>query len=316
MRVHIPNSAFIGNIDPFLVAFNPVDRDVLEITTNDRWMSVHPVVLCMIAALGDCAKHVEIDEVTATSKHYLTRMGLYDFLRLPSPDSIVEHESSGRFIPLRRIKDSSALSAILEDIIPLLHLPPEEARPIRYIVSELVRNVLEHANSDGGAIVCAQYYAKSNTIRLGIVDTGIGIKQSIEFAHQADSDIDAIKLALMPGITGTTRRDGGTDYNAGAGLFFIKSIASINKNPFMIYSGSGMYKLLKSKTSGRLRADANLDNHSEKDSLPYWQGTVVGIDISLEPTELFTSLLNLIGKTYTQAVRERREERYKKAKFI
>ena len=316
MKIHIPNSAFIGNIDPFISTFNPADREVLEITTNDRWMSMHPVVLCMVAALGDCVKHVVIDEVTATSKHYLTRMRLYDFLRLPSPDSIVEHDASGRFIPLTRVQDSNELAAVLKDITPLLHLPPEDARPIRYIVSELVRNVLEHANSSGGAIVCAQYYSKSNTIRLGIVDTGIGIKRSIEFAHRVGNDLDAIKLALMPGITGTTRREGGTDYNAGAGLFFIKSIASVNKNPFMIYSGNGMYKLLKNKTPSRLRADANLDNHSERDDLPYWHGTAVGIDISLEPTEPFTTLLSLIGKTYTQAVRERRKERYKKARFI
>jgi anti-sigma regulatory factor (Ser/Thr protein kinase) len=270
----------------------------------------------MVAALGDCAEQVTIDAVTATSKHYLTRMHLYDFLGLPSPDSIIEHEASGRFMPLTRIQTSNELSTALEEIVPLLHLPPEQARSMRYIVSELVRNVLEHANTQYGAIICAQYYAKSNTIRLGIVDTGIGIKQSIDFAHRSNSDIDAIKLALMPGITGTTRRDGGTDYNAGAGLFFIKSIASINQNPFLIYSGKGMYKLLKSKTPGRLRANANLDNHSEKDSLPYWQGTVVGIDISLESTEAFTTLLDLIGKTYAQAVRERRKERYKKARFI
>ena len=35
------------------------------------------------------------------------------------------------------------------------------------------------------------------------------------------TDIDAIKLALTPGISGTTRQEGGTDDNAGAGLFFI-----------------------------------------------------------------------------------------------
>ena len=35
------------------------------------------------------------------------------------------------------------------------------------------------------------------------------------------SDIDAIRLALRPGITGTTTRLRGSEQNAGAGLFFI-----------------------------------------------------------------------------------------------
>ena len=50
---------------------------------------------------------------------------------------------------------------------------------------------------------------------------GVGIKTTIATVHRVISDSDAIRLALTPGITGTTRRIGGTDYNAGAGLFLL-----------------------------------------------------------------------------------------------
>ena len=53
-------------------------------------------------------------------------------------------------------------------------------------------------------------------------------------SHFITSDKEAIQLALMPGITGTTRREGGTGINAGAGLFFIKSIAKINRDFFVV----------------------------------------------------------------------------------
>ena len=82
----------------------------------------------------------------------------------------------------------------------------------------------------------------------------------------------------MPGVTGTTRREGGTEQNAGAGLFFIKSIASINRNFFMIYSGDALYKLLMRKPVKHgiaLHADPFEDRHSVKTALPYWRGTVV-----------------------------------------
>jgi len=106
-------------------------------------------------------------------------------------------------------------------MIPLLHLKPEQAKPIRYIISELARNVFEHSQSKTGVIFCAQYYKKSNTIRLGIVDRGVGIRETIGSIYPAKDDLSAIQLALTPGITGTTRRIGGTEQNAGAGLFFV-----------------------------------------------------------------------------------------------
>jgi len=315
MKIHVPNSAFIYNIDSFLAGFDPSDPSILEVSTNDQWISMHPLVLCMIAALALKTDNATIDEVKARSGHYITRMGLYPFLGLPSPHEIEEHDPSGRFIPLTQIESSGELTDFLNDMVPLLHLPPAQSRTIRYIMSELIRNVLEHAQAGNGAIVAAQYYSKSNTIRIGIVDTGIGIKQSMAFAHATASDLEAIKMSLIPGMTGTTVREGGTDYNAGAGLFFVKSIATINEDPFLIYSGNSMYKLLKSKKK-KLNWNPEDDSHSEREDLPRWEGTVVGLDINLDSTEAFADLLTLIQSTYSEAVRVRRKDRFRKANFI
>ncbi|MCR4278176.1 MAG: hypothetical protein NUV85_04175 [Candidatus Berkelbacteria bacterium] len=323
MKIHIPNSAYIGNIDFFLANFDASQPDCLEVTANEKWISVHPVALSMIAALSLSVPQSKItcEPITAKSAHYLDRMGLYKFLSLKSGSGVVQHEPSGRFVPLTQIKNSDELTKFLTDIIPLLHLSetPKHAESIRYIISELVRNVLEHSNSKYGAIVSAQYFKKTNTIRIGIADTGVGIKSTISRSYRANDDLAAIMLALTPGITGTTNREGGTEQNAGAGLFFIKSIASINRNFFMIYSGNALYKLLMRRRDDRsltLKADPVKDRHSSKDDLPYWQGTVVGIDISLDATSEFTSLLDLIRNTFRKAVQDRRKARYKRARFI
>lgn len=320
MKIHLPNSAFLGNIDPFIKSFDPKNADKLEITANEKWIWIHPVILSMVASLAQRIDpaHISCKRITARSGHYLERMGLFKFLRIASGIDISEHDPSGRFIPLTQIKNSRQLTGFITDMIPLLHLEAKQAESIRYIVSELVRNVLEHARTEYGAFVCAQFFQKSNTIRIGIADTGIGIKKSMDQSHRTSDDLDAIELALTPGVTGTTRREGGTELNAGAGLFFIKSIAYTNRDFFVIYSGSGMYKLLKRNESRKLLLHANphLDRHSEHKDLPLWQGTVVGIDISLDSTSEFAVLLDLIRETYTKAVRERRKERYKTARFI
>ena len=144
MEIHLPNSAFLGNIDPFIQGFNPTNPDKLVITANEKWISIHPVVLSMIAALGIKIQphNIECKELKATSKHYLERMGLFKFLGIESGISIQEHESSGRFVPLTQIKDSTKLTQFITEMTPLLHLEPKHALPIRYIVSELVLNVL------------------------------------------------------------------------------------------------------------------------------------------------------------------------------
>ncbi len=320
MKIHIPNSAFLGNIDPFLRTFDTLNPKVLEITANKQWISIHPIVLSMVAALGLSLKpeNIKCEHMEARSKHYLKRMGLFDLLKIDSGIKITEHEPAGRFIPLKQITNSENLTGFITEVIPLLHLEPNQVEPIRYMLSELMRNVFEHAQSPVGAILCAQYYKKSNTIRIGIVDRGVGIMKTISASHRTQSDIEAIKLALTPGITGTTRRIGGTDYNAGAGLFFIKSIATVNKDFFVIYSGKAMYKLLKAdnKKQIRLRSDPSRDKHSEGSNFPNWQGTVVGVDIKLDNREEFSTLLGLINQTYSKSIRERRKEYYKKAKFI
>ena len=300
MKIHLPNSVWLGNIDPFLRAFDVANKDVLEISSHKKWVSVHPVVLSMVCAIGlkmkSEGKQIKFYKPTATSKHYFERMGLFKLLGLDSEIKITEHEPAGRFITIQIIRDSAQLDKFVTEMIPLLHFEPKKVEPIRYIIFELVRNVFEHANSNEGAIVCAQYYKKSNTIRIGVADNGIGIKKSISQSYNPKTDIESISLALTPGITGTTTKIGGTESNAGAGLFFIKSLAKVDRDFFMIYSGKAMYKLLKTPKNKdvKLIADPLKEHASYDDNYPYWQGTVVGIDLCLDEHADFDALLDLI----------------------
>lgn len=318
MRIYIPNSAFLGNINHFLAGFDPSEEGKLEITANEKWIFVHPAILSMIAAIGEPIdpRNITCVPLVARSGHYLERMGLFRFLGIDSGMEIEEHESAGRFVPLSKIETSDNLTRFLTEMIPLLHLEPQHVEAIQYIISELVRNVLEHAQTTGGAIICAQYFKKSNTIRIGIADAGIGLKSSIGRSYSVSDDLDAIKLALWPGVTGTTNKPGGSEQNAGAGLFFIKSIAYVNSDPFMIYSGSSMYKLLKRPATKKpiLAANPFSDRHSKEINLPHWKGVVVGIDMSLDKTQGFTSLLSIIRDFYSRTIKERKKEHYRKIK--
>ena len=130
--------------------------------------------------------------------------------------------------------------------------------------------------------------------------------KSLSFNRHVDNDYDAIITALTPGITGTTSKEGGSAQNAGAGLFFVKSIAVWLQSHFIIYSGTGMYKLLKRKNQRiKLFSQADDDHSSGGNNFPYWQGTAVGIDIPLGKMQNFDVVLTKIREAYSNAIYER-----------
>ena len=107
-------------------------------------------------------------------------------------------------------------------------------------------------------------------------------------------------------------------YSSPSILIFIKSIAKIYTQFFDLYSGNGFYKLLKEAQNKKIKLYANPfeDRHNKREDLPFWSGTAVGVDISVEPSEKFTELLGLIKDVYRLEKKARIKERYKQARFI
>lgn len=321
MKIYFTNNSTLQNFDNFLSKVDFSDESRLEIFTDKRWINTNPAGLVLAAALASVVgrDNATIDDNSAVSGSYLDAMGLYEYVSTESPFKINKKESAGRYIPITNIKNEADQTRVLTDIIPLLHLGREESLAIRYALYELVRNVLEHSMSKAGAFVAAQYNRRNNKISIGICDTGIGIKASLNQHHNPANDLDALRLALMPGVSGTTSRPDGTEQNAGAGLFIVKSLARITRSYFLIYSGDSSYKLLKYDKrvqNPRINADPFDDRYSYRDNLPNFNGTLIGVDITLGENKNFADLLETIKKTYSLAVRERKQRQYKRFKFI
>ncbi len=52
MKIYIPYSTWLGNIEGMLRNIDISDPSKLEITFDRKWVSIHPVVVAMISALG------------------------------------------------------------------------------------------------------------------------------------------------------------------------------------------------------------------------------------------------------------------------
>jgi hypothetical protein len=324
VQIHFPNSAHLRNLQGFLRKCDFSSPTRLVLSTHPKWVSVHPVALAMTAAAGLAVRReggsveLAIPNPKMDSIRYLTRMKLFEALGLEAPTSIQEHEAAGRFIPITQIETPQQLSNFLVDMVPLLHATRDEVEPIQYVISELVRNVLEHSASPIGAVLCAQYYATSKRLALGVADRGIGIRSSLEWNYPVHTDMAAIMLALRPGVTGTTKNLYGTDYNAGAGLFFTKSIACASRNFFALYSGQGLFKLLGTPKKAKeivIRGNPEDDYHLALEDLPPWPGTVAGIDVSVQAGQTFAQLLDAIRQVYRIDKQAERRKGFKKPRF-
>lgn len=320
MKIHYTNQGTLQNFRNFAETLDFSDPNKLVVTMDKDWVNVNPAQLALTAALAIKVgkENARIEGEVPKSARYIDRMGLTKFFGThPKLDRYEHREPAGRFVPILVIKNGRDQSKFITDIIPLYHLNEKNSKILSYIIGELVRNVLEHSYSENGAIVAAQYYKESNRISFAICDTGIGLWKSLQLWHPR-TDKEAIKLALTPGVSGTTLKMGGTSENAGAGLFFIKSIAKISRGYFVVMSGDSSYTLLKTRPDVKNKLNSNPfdDHYAFSDKISRFGGTLVAVDLKLDDTPEFQQLLNEIGDIYDVAVKEQRKKTVRKPNFM
>jgi anti-sigma regulatory factor (Ser/Thr protein kinase) len=306
-------------MERFLRLLQVDGRDGLTLELRAGLFSLHPLALAMIAAVGAAAAEngggVTITNTTANSStRYLKRMNLFSEIGVDPKISVTEHEAAGRFIPLRRIRNNNELNDFIKDFVPLLHMEKNDADAVKYVLFELIRNVLEHAGSKQGAFVAAQVSIKNRRLLVGVADAGIGIRKSIGRSHNAPTHRDAIALALRPGVTGVSPLFGGDETNGGAGLFFLKSMATLARHHMVVISGNTMLKLLTQK----YREVPVINADVERDRVRWFElpnaefpGTAVGIDLQIDNPVGFDDLLRKIREVYHIDVKKRKSARFK-----
>ena len=126
---------------------------------------------------------------------------------------------------------------------------------LKYSFCEIIRNIVEHSNS-GFINYCAQYWPSQNIVEVSILDTGIGIRQSLSgnpFLKNINSDKEALHKSLLPGISGKMYKGKKVQphnhwQNAGFGLYMTSRLCR-NSGSFFICSGdAGILLIGKTKT--------------------------------------------------------------------
>lgn len=153
---------------------------------------------------------------------------------------------------------------------------------LTFAIREIIRNVIEHSNS---SILeyCAQYWPRSHTVEVAILDTGDGIKSGLSSNPylSINNERDAIHYALLPGISGKMykgikKRKNDAWQNSGFGLYMTSRICRNGGNFFIASNDHGFL----------------LDKDSKNEICCSYKGTALRLRIDTRKIENYSSMLS------------------------
>jgi hypothetical protein len=119
---------------------------------------------------------------------------------------------------------------------------------VQYALREIIRNAAEHSGSTS-LLYCGQYWPERSCVEIALIDSGIGIASSLrENPHvSAGTDIEALRLAVLPGISGKSYSGAREDPNdewghSGFGLYVVSELCR-RGGDFTILSGASALRL-------------------------------------------------------------------------
>lgn len=296
---HFPRYISANGCNRLLLLFDAVtsiDANVIEINAKDTCF-VDPFGLCLLAAFCDRlkqdGKRLKVLGMSDAIQSYLSRMDLFkqchqeqmlDFQSLDQTASLTEIQclQDRQDVELAANKISRAIAGQTPEYNENAQpdemtgfLPHEQIEDnLRYMFNELLENALTHGRRHGydtsKVWVACQYYGSNGLIRIGIVDTGCGFRQSLQ-THPMSPETDeaAILLALEPRVSCNKDVDlMGDSVNEGIGLTVVYR---------MVKDAGGTMVLLSGRSIIEDKTNKGISTKSLGSSA--WQGVGIALEI-------------------------------------
>ncbi|MFC3202699.1 STAS-like domain-containing protein [Alteromonas oceani] len=219
-----------------------------------------------------------------------------------------EHQNfiGNQYKPLFAIRNSADFKKVIEAAESYTEdFNVEFTKTLRYVLSELLYNTLEHGQSHYEyakksyripSLCQFSWFKNKREVSFIIADSGIGIKEHLEQAFPGqESHEDAIMNAMRPKVSGTFgRNDPYKDKNnAGIGLFLSTNIVRRLNAEMHIVSGNGIVHI----------SPRDITNRKLKS---YWPGTLVLVTIKVGREEHGEKLDEMLQNFREEALREQK----------
>lgn len=282
----------------------PVKIDFKNCSSSDyQALALVAIYSWYLKGKGCTVEHiVDRDSREGASNMWKLMGALGTFPVLLEPNQQFKSDSFKPLYALRKGNNHKDLRDVIERIEQYTNgLDVDYTNTLRYILSELMYNALEHGSEysqrldrDIPSIVQMSWYANRDRLQFIIADTGMGIKKHIEQTYPCqETDIEAIKLSIQPEKSGTFANSDPykSKNNAGMGLFLSSNIIRKLKGDMYIVSGNGLVHI-----SPRDITSKELRNR--------WNGTFVLLSIKVAP-EIQYNLDEILQELRMQAETER-----------
>lgn len=252
-RISLPKELGLDAVETVSAALWKAASDVELVLAPDQWAEPEGLaaLACLISLHREQGHRVNIDWSACPERaSWWERMGFFDLLSLPGPRiSMASGPRRSRFSELCLVCDTEHVDTATAAILDALDLQDDAREVADHIVSEALNNIAQHSMAAGFGI--AHQYDRRGTVKLCIADYGIGFRESLR-ARNPESDVEAIRMALEPGVTGAPpkpRQD--PMRNRGVGLTMIRELLRLNGGSLVLWSGSGALDITADKTVPR-----------------------------------------------------------------
>ena len=266
-----------------------LDFSNCEVATEAAMLPLLPIVTRMREVERIDFSLIEPDDETLRRLFTNT-----NWSHLIDPDNHGQTSYEGQHLPAHRYGEGDSWGDIFERVLSIvlreLSVDRTSVAAVEWSLSEIMDNVVSHAESPVGGFVQATTFRGSNRVEFIVADAGIGIPASMNIRHHKD--------ALMQAIAEGTTRD--QLRNAGNGLFGSYRVAALSdEGQFEINSGYG-----------HLYYDRNLETVQPKRRRTPYPGTAIRCGIGLGNPDLLQDALKFRGEVHHPAydVVERRFE--------
>ncbi|MGL4577669.1 MAG: ATP-binding protein [Shewanella xiamenensis] len=227
---------------------------------------------------------------------YLRHLGFFDFISMNEGNEVGAALGSMTYLPITKIEkplidlkthnvqewydEIISQTRRFANLLSGTREYTEENKLYHYALREIVRNVFEHSSADE-CFLCGQRWADGR-VEVAVIDEGIGIASSLKRSFEIESEVEALKMAIKPGVSSTTKMSEAENIygNSGFGLYVLEQLVS-SFGWFML--GSGSAKIL---SQGKAINEQMLN----------FEGTYIGLRLNSAPSQFSRILEDIIAE--------------------
>lgn len=223
-----------------------------------------------MAALSCAIRASNISQfgLRGTAADYALRMEVWEAAGFEPPRATPKRVPSG-FQPCRALRDARQMDRSARSIAGIFQdTRSSEDGDLFSVFHELIENCYRHSSVDDGhfGVTCAQCWRNGNLGQIAIVDSGVGVRQSLSENTALNSRLEAensCEMALEKGVSGKLGKG-----HSGYGLALAAGVARHFSANLLLISGGEAVRATRAGATSR-----HLDNG--------WDGSMVVFEWNL-----------------------------------